>query len=155
MVAVAVLESAPRPRKTAMASLKLLPLTFVALLAAAATAHATDLYQWKDAKGVTHYTDAPPPKGQYQARSLVTPEGTAPAPQAPAAAPKKTTADGNCTLARANLDRLQAGGTVGPDNDGDGKPDTTFSAEQTVQQKQLAESDIKRWCTAATAAPTP
>ena len=36
------------------------------LLAGGATiVHADDLYQWKDSKGVTHYSDAPPPKGQF------------------------------------------------------------------------------------------
>ena len=79
---------------------------FVALLAAAAMAGATDLYQWKDAKGVTHYTDSPPPKGQFQSRSVVVPEGTpAPAPAATpaAAAPKPTTASANCSLAKSPM----------------------------------------------------
>jgi hypothetical protein len=153
-----VLESLPVPRKTAMASRTMPALLFVALLAAAAMAGATDLYQWKDAKGVTHYTDSPPPKGQFQSRSVVVPEGTpAPAPAATpaAAAPKPTTASANCSLAKSNRERLQAGGAVGPDNDGDGKPDSTFNAEQMAQQKQLADSDITRWCGGATATPAP
>jgi hypothetical protein len=31
------------------------------LVLASATAQAAGIYQWKDAKGVTHYTDTPPP----------------------------------------------------------------------------------------------
>ena len=91
----------------------------VALLACG-VASAGDVYQWKDAKGVTHYSDAPPPKGQYQARDIHHRDGAA---TATTAADKPTTAaSANCTLARTNLERLQAGGDIGQDADGDGPP---------------------------------
>ncbi|OOX17158.1 hypothetical protein Xazr_12315 [Xanthomonas campestris pv. azadirachtae] len=41
------------------------------LMLVSAVAGATDLYKWKDAKGVTHYTETPPPTGQrYEARRI-------------------------------------------------------------------------------------
>ena len=40
------------------------------LLAGTALAQSGGVYQWKDAQGVTHYSDAPPPQGQYQARDI-------------------------------------------------------------------------------------
>ena len=42
-------------------------LMFGLVVAAAGLAHAADnnkVYKWKDANGVTHFSDAPPPKGQ-------------------------------------------------------------------------------------------
>lgn len=38
----------------------------VALLAAAATAGAQQMYKWVDARGVTHYSDVPPPPAQQK-----------------------------------------------------------------------------------------
>jgi hypothetical protein len=126
------------------------PSAVVAILAvlagSASTAAAGDLYQWKDGKGVTHYSDAPPPKGQFHSRAVHVRDGVAPAP---AGEPAKalTTADANCTLAQANLKRLQAGGNIGPDANGDGKPDSTFTAQQLVEQTQLAQKNIQSYCT--------
>jgi hypothetical protein len=122
--------------------------SLAALLAgsAAVVVHADDLYQWKDSKGVTHYSDAPPPKGQFHARSVHVRDGAAP-PAAGDTARATTTTDANCTLAQANLKRLQAGGNIGPDANGDGKPDSTFTAQQLVEQTQLAQKNIQSYCT--------
>lgn len=117
----------------------------VLLAGGAAIVHADDLYQWKDSKGVTHYSDAPPPKGQFHARTVHVREGVAP-PPASASAKATTTTDANCTLAQANLKRLQAGGNIGPDANGDGKPDSTFTAQQLVEQTQLAQKNIQSYC---------
>ena len=57
-----------------------------------------------------------------------------------------TVVDANCTLAQANLKRLQAGGNIGPDANGDGKPDSTFTAQQLVEQTQLAQKNIQSYC---------
>src|SRR4051812_25730242 len=95
-------------------------LSFLAVLSCgAARAQADGLYQWKDAKGVTHYSDAPPPKGQYKARTVHVRDGVATA-AADEPAKAQTAADANCTLAQANLKRLQAGGAIGPDANRDG-----------------------------------
>jgi hypothetical protein len=122
------------------------------LLAGTALAQSGGVYQWKDAQGVTHYSDAPPPKGQYQARDIHHRDGAAPAPTAADAA--TTAASANCTLARTNLERLKAGGDIGLDANGDGKPDAALGAEERERQTRLAEINIKAFCTPqATATP--
>lgn len=112
-----------------------------------APARAGEVYQWKDASGTTHYSDAPPPKGAFQSRDIRQRDGT-PALTATPAQPT-TAANANCTLARTNLDRLKAGGNIGLDADGDGKPDAPFSDEQRAQQTALAERNIKTFCSAS------
>lgn len=123
------------------------------LLGAAAPVQAGEVYQWKDAKGVTHYSDAPPPKGQYQARDLRHRAVDA----APATGSEKVTtaASANCTLARSNLDRLKVGGDIGLDANGDGKPDAPLSDEARAQQTRLAENNIKTFCAPTATAATP
>ena len=119
------------------------PLTAVLLLCAP-LAWAGDLYQWKDARGVTHYADAPPPKGQFRSRDLHIRDGEAPAPQE-ASAPAPS-ASANCTLARTNLQRLKGGGELGLDADGDGKPDGPMDAAERTRQGELAQRQINVYC---------
>ena len=64
-------------------------LPFAAVLALTAGLAHAQVYQWKDAQGVTHYSDAPPPKGQYDARYI---HNQVPAP-VPAPASASATAD--------------------------------------------------------------
>lgn len=113
------------------------------LVVACAGAAAGELYQWKDANGVTHYSDAPPAgQATYQSRSLRTGRTAEPATEA---APAE---NGQCTTARANLKLLQQEGPVGMDADKDGKPDAPLSAEQRAAQTALAEAAIQVHCTA-------
>ena len=120
------------------------------LLAGPALAQSGGIYQWKDAQGVTHYSDAPPPKGQYAARDIHHRDSAAPATTA---ADKPTTAaSANCTLARTNLERLQAGGDIGLDANGDGQPDAALSTEEHERQTRLAAINIKTFCTPQAAA---
>jgi len=123
-----------------------------ATLPATAQDKSGELYQWKDAKGVTHYADAPPTAGQYQSRTIQHRDGT-PAPTTPQPA-ATTAASANCSLARTNLERLQAGGDIGLDADGDGKPDAPLSAEERTRQTHLAEANIKNYCGAGAGADT-
>jgi hypothetical protein len=118
----------------------------VALLACG-IASAGDVYQWKDAKGVTHYSDAPPPKGQYQARDVHQRDGEAPAASASVA----PVTDKNCALAKTNLDRLKTGGDIGLDANGDGKPDAPLSDAERTKQTELAEANIQNYCKQAPA----
>lgn len=113
-------------------------------------AAAGELYQWKDANGVTHYSDAPPPAGADYKNRTISNRGSA------AIATEKTEApaeSNQCTTARGNLALLQGEGPVGADADGDGKPDAAFTADERAAQAQLAEAAIKVHCrtTAATA----
>lgn len=132
------------------------------VLATAAQAQA--VYTWKDAQGVTHYADAPPPKTARQAvktvRTVPAPRASVaatatPAPTASAAA--TTTAaqaareaaatNARCSQARANLAALQGTAPVGPDTNGDGKPDSTLGADERATQVAAMQAAIQRDCT--------
>ena len=120
------------------------------------------VYQWKDAKGVTHYGDAPPPKGQaFKTRSIATPAASASATPAPASAaagsaaaadkPAAATAgaaraQANCQTATSNLARLQAKGDIGFDANGDGKPDKVMAADERAEQTRVAQQNIAAYC---------
>ena len=119
-------------------------------LLAGGTASAGDVYQWKDAKGVTHYADAPPPKGQYQSRDVSNRDG-----QIATTADVAPVTDKNCALAKTNLDRLKSGGNIGVDADGDGKPDTLMNDDERTKQRALAETQVNAYCTPAAAPANP
>jgi hypothetical protein len=105
-------------------------------------AFAGKVYQWKDAKGVTHYSDAPPPaqKG-VQNREL---KDTTPDPTPSAAKP---TEDAHCVTARKNLEQLKGNtGPVGFDENGDGVPDKEMTADERAQQIQHNELTLKTLC---------
>lgn len=91
------------------------------LLSLASVASAEQLYRWKDASGVVHYSDAPPAGGQpYETRAVI------PDPPRPAAdpTPKPVVAElTRCEQATRNLRVFEAGGAVSMDLDGDGKPE--------------------------------
>jgi hypothetical protein len=71
---------------------------------------------------------------------------------APADAPKPKPSDASqCALARTNLERLQAGGNIGVDADGDGKPDAPMSAAEQAKQAELAQRQIHVFCNAKAA----
>jgi len=111
-----------------------------------------ELYQWKDANGVTHYSDAPPPAGADYKNRTISNRGSA------AIATEKTEAlaeSSQCTTARGNLALLQGEGPVGADSDNDGKPDAAFTAEERAAQTQLAQAAIKVHCSNATATASP
>ncbi|HZH44631.1 MAG TPA: DUF4124 domain-containing protein [Lysobacter sp.] len=117
----------------------------LALAGLAAPAAAGEIYQWKDANGVTHYSDSPPPNRAYQNRTIRD-RG------APAAAGTGSTAENpDCTNARSNLERLNSSADVGPDRNGDGKPDSVLTPEQRAAQKELMLAAIKVNCAPAAA----
>ncbi|KLD71620.1 DUF4124 domain-containing protein [Xanthomonas pisi] len=116
------------------------------LLLLSATAGATDLYKWKDAKGVTHYTETPPPTGQrYEARRIDARSGTAAIAAPEAATPESA----DCLTARRNLELLSGKGevTMGA---GDGKPGTPLDPDARAAQRNLAEAAAKAYCKPAT-----
>ena len=138
-------------------------LLLAAVLALVAGMAQAQVYQWKDAKGVTHYGDAPPPKGQeYKTRSIATPAASASAPAASssaAAAGSTATADkpavatagaaraqANCQTATNNLTRLQAKGDIGFDANGDGKPDKVMGADERAEQTRVAQQNVAAYC---------
>ncbi len=125
-------------------SLFLLACGALACIAAAPVAAQT-VYKWKDAKGVTHYSERPPASGNYTAkdgqRDPVSAKPAAKSGQAPKADPR-------CASARNNLAALSGTTPVQMDSDEDGKPDRTLSDAERTSQADLARSTLKAYnCT--------
>jgi len=115
----------------------------------ATPAFAAKVYQWKDDKGVTHYSDAPPPDQNIKGRNVADKAGTSAQAAAPAAKP---VVNANCTNARSNLTVLQGGGQVGIDEDKDGKPDRSLNDNERANRTALAQAQIKTYCEGAAVA---
>ncbi len=115
----------------------------IAALLLLATALPSDaqqrVYQWKDAQGVTHYTDMPPSQA-HKARDIDN-RGSATAVSA-----VKQDENPQCLEARANLLRLQGSQTVGVDTNGDGKADRNLSPEERSAQTDLNQAAVKAYC---------
>ena len=128
----------PRPSAALLAGL----LAAIALAPFAPDAQAQQkVYQWKDAQGRTHYSSAPPSRGEYSVRGVRAATPTA-APPAPAAAPETE----QCRQARTNLAILRDNAEVRMDTDGDGKPDRLLDAQQREAQIKLAETILETNC---------
>jgi hypothetical protein len=134
--------------------------SLVILLATGIT-HAQDkVYRWKDADGVTHYSDEPPAQGSAEEFEVNVPP---PASEPPAADPVDATATGEesppddaeaaraaqnqqaCNVARANLATLEANLVVNMDIDGDGTVET-LSVEQRDAQIASNRAAIEAYC---------
>lgn len=107
------------------------------LVLASATTQAAGIYQWKDAKGVTHYTDTPPPGSEYKQRRLYNED-----PELPANAAAKPAENPNCAAARYNVALLNSKQGVKFDSDGDGKPDKALSDNDRSSQLALAQATL-------------
>ena len=112
------------------------------LMGATVPAFAQKVYQWKDAKGVTHYSDSPPPSQQFQDRRID--NRGEPVPQDVAAG--KSVESPQCISARLNLSLLAGKSALQQDTDGDGKPDTTLDDTGRENQRNLAEAAVKAYC---------
>ncbi|CAD0361900.1 DUF4124 domain-containing protein [Xanthomonas hortorum] len=113
------------------------------LMLVSAGAGATDLYKWKDAKGVTHYTETPPPSGQrYESRRIDARSGTAAIAAPETAAPESA----DCLTARRNLELLSGKGEVTMGAGADGKPGTPLDPDARTAQRNLAEAAAKAYC---------
>ena len=130
----------PSSKRASVSPPWLRPWLGVALLTVLLPATAGELYQWKDAKGVTHYSDAPPPgRSGYQTRTIRD-------SRVPVAA--KPAESAQCMTARMNLEHLRGNQPVGFDANGDGKPDSTLTAEERTEQTRKAEETLQRACAA-------
>lgn len=114
----------------------------LSLLLASGVACAQDLYQWKDANGVTHYSQTPPASGNYSER---TESGRSPARPVETAAAKPAEPP-QCATSRANIALLESGNPVQQDTDGDGKPDKTLDDTERANQLDLARALLKANC---------
>lgn len=119
----------------------------LAMMCAPLLAQQQTVYQWKDAKGVTHYADAPPAQ-TYKKRDINVRSGTA----IEVVEKKKSAQDVSCDNARNNLAKLRDQGPVGIDNDGDGKADGNMTADQRAAQIELNQAMLKANCAASAAA---
>ena len=100
------------------------------------------VYQWKDANGVTHYSQNPPAGHAYQERRI---DGSDPAVSAPPAAAAQRA---EWTQARANLKLLDGNNqNLLMDSDKDGKPDKPLDETERTRQRNLAQQWIQRQCT--------
>lgn len=124
-------------------ALRLLPLVLAFLPAVLV---AGEVYTWKDAKGVTHYSDSPPPGGKATSRSIS--QRGAAQQAAPAAKP---VVNADCSNARSNLSLLQGTAKVGVDDNKDGKPDRELTASERAARLKLAEAQIETYCDAPAA----
>ena len=115
----------------------------LALTCTPLSAQQQTVYQWKDAKGVTHYADAPP-KQTYKKRDINARSGSA----VEVVESKKSAKDVSCDNARSNLVKLRDQGPVGIDDDGDGKVDGNMTADQRSAQIELNQAMLKANCTA-------
>jgi hypothetical protein len=104
-----------------------------------------EVYEWTDARGVTHYSGTPPASGTFRQRVITHAGSAAPAP-GQAATPVAAVDDRQCRIARANIAALASERPVGPDADGDGKPDSPMTTEQRAAQRNLAEAAVKAYC---------
>ena len=122
-------------------------LALLLLASACAPAFAQKVYQWKDARGVTHYSDSPPPGQQVKDRRI----DNRGEPVVEVAAGKSVESP-QCATAKLNLKLLAGTGAVQQDTDGDGKPDKSLSDQDRLNQRELATAAAKAYCTPATTA---
>ncbi len=129
------------------------------VVVAAAAPAAAQIYKWKDAKGVTKYSESPPPKGSYTVQESPRP---APAPATPAASSTPPTgmnanatasADPRCDTARKNMIALQGKGGVTQDSNNDGKPDRTLNDAERASELEVTRATLKAYNCAEPAAP--
>ena len=109
------------------------------LVAAPGMAQQQRVYQWKDANGVTHYTDMPP--AQSRRSRDIDNKGNA-----PEIASVKAVENPQCAASRDNLQRLQANQVLGVDTNGDGKSDRNLSSDERASQIELNQAAIKAYC---------
>lgn len=123
-----------------------LPICLACLLAAPLAAGAQSaMYQWKDASGVTHYSDTPPPKTKTTER-YIDPAAADAQGSAPATADKPESAD--CAKARLNQKILGQSAPVRTMG-ADGKPGAVLSDADRASQREIAEQAVKAYCAPA------
>lgn len=126
--------------------------TALALLVCAAPLAANEIYSWKDARGVTHYSQTPPPAGvRFDVRRVAgTPASATTTPTSaptPASAASTANAAGNadqCALARSNVAALKGEGAV-TQTGADGKP-RELAANERADQLALSEAAVRAYC---------
>ena len=115
-------------------------------------------YKWKDAQGVTHYADAPPPGNAKYEKIKTNGTAQAPAPASTAAAPataaaSKSGAPGNdtpenrarlCTQLRGNMDILNKEQVVSVDDGKGGTRPLDDAARK--RQVEMTQAQMTLYC---------
>ncbi|MET0281724.1 MAG: DUF4124 domain-containing protein [Steroidobacteraceae bacterium] len=118
------------------------------LALAAPLASAQNMYQWKDASGVTHYSDTPPAGRELEGSRINARDsqarGTAPQTAAPQAESPQ------CAQAKLNQGILRNSAPVQQLGE-DGKPGKALSPEERTSQLALADAAAKAYCKPAAA----
>lgn len=109
---------------------------------AAATASAGEVYQWKDANGVTHYSQTPPAQGKFQQRTITQHVSAA----APAQPTTERPASPQCATAQRNIELLQGGSRLQVDSNGDGQPDGDLDDADRQKQLEIAQTVARVNC---------
>jgi hypothetical protein len=153
--------------ETTMRRWSLVLLSVLALPLLAAAAGNGRVYTWKDANGVTHFSDSPPPASVKSARQITvrgdTPvaaaaqdTGDTPAPPAAEGTPPAGTGAAQltdspearqqvCEQARRNADLLEGQQQVSMDVNGDGS-NQVLTAEQRQEQLAQARERVAFYC---------
>lgn len=114
----------------------------------------SQIYQWKDASGVAHYSDSPPPSGEYRSFSLKSEHGstettTEARSEATARATEKSKAEATakaCEQAKKNVEMISGKDDVQMDINGDGKM-VDLSADERAKQLERAKAQVILLCT--------
>ena len=115
-------------------------------LALAAPASAwQQVYKWKDANGVTHYSQNPPPAGKFESRTIVDRQPTAASGAQPGDKPAESP---QCARARSNIDLINSGVALKVDSDNDGKPDRDIDQAERKRQLDLNQIVLRANCSA-------
>ncbi len=125
----------------------ILALIPAALLAASALSAQETVYQWKDANGVTHYSQTPPENQRYDARQIRDRNLGSVAQKTDVASVRTPEEIAACDRARLSLQQLNSNFLVTMDKDGDGKPEP-LSAEEKAAQRRLSEQAVAAYCEA-------
>lgn len=123
----------------------------LAALLASPLACAQSMYQWKDAQGVTHYSDTPPPRSNLAGKQINAADAMARG-SAPATAQAAPAESAQCSSARLNQKIL---GNAAPVRQvgADGKPGAVLSDNERASQRELADAAVKAYCTPVAAGP--
>lgn len=105
--------------------------------------NASEIYQWTDARGVTHYSESPPPAGTAFQTRRITDSGASTQAVDPAPTQAEEAADPQCATARSNIEVLQGEGPVHQE-DGDGTRE--LDADERANQLELAQAAVRAYC---------
>lgn len=120
-------------------------------LLASPLACAQSMYQWKDAQGVTHYSDVPPPKSSLKGKQINAADAMSRAGDS-AGAPAAPTENAQCSNARLNQ-KILANAAPVRQMGADGKPGAVLNDSERASQRELADAAVKAYCTPSTAPP--